>query len=86
VVAGAPGPAITHTAKVKGKPGLQAYSEALRTAGVLTPQERQGRHIVGRCAERRGNGQFADLSRQRAALMADGVNLLMRQKGPVTTS
>jgi hypothetical protein len=77
---------ITHNAKVKGKPGLQAYSEALRTAGVLTPQDVKDVTSWAGVRNEAAHGQFADLSRQRAALMADGVNLFMRQKGAVTTS
>jgi hypothetical protein len=65
---------------------LQAYSEALRTAGALTPQVVKDVTSWAGLRNEAARGQFDDLSRERAVLMADGINLFMRQKGPVTTS
>ena len=72
---------ITHSATVNGRPGLQAYSEALRAAGILTHQDVKDVTSWAGLRNSAAHGQFDNLSRERAVLMADGVNLFMRQKG-----
>jgi hypothetical protein len=77
---------ITHGAEVTRQPGLQAYSEALRTAGVLSPQNVKNVTVWAGFRNQAAHGQFEDLTRENAVLMAQGVNLFLQQKGPVTTS
>jgi hypothetical protein len=69
-------------AVVKGKPGLQSYVEALRAADVVSTQD--VKDVTAWAGQRNAaaHGEFEDLTRARAHLMADGINLFMRQKTP----
>jgi hypothetical protein len=69
---------ITHSATVVGRRGLQAYSEALRPAGVLTPQDVKDVTSWAGLRNSAAHGEFDDLSLERAHVMAEGVNLFMR--------
>jgi hypothetical protein len=71
---------------VKGKPGLNSYAQALQSHGSLTSQD--VKDITAWAGQRNAaaHGQFDLLSRERAALMADGVNLFMRQREGARTS
>jgi hypothetical protein len=75
---------ITHSAQVTGRAGLQAYSQALRNTGVLTFQDVKDVTSWAGLRNSAAHGQFDGLSLERAHIMAEGVNLFMRQKGPVT--
>jgi hypothetical protein len=71
--------------QVKGKPGLQAYAEALKTYGTLTAQD--VKDVTAWAGQRNdaAHGLFEGMTRTRAQIMADGINLFMRQKSAVTT-
>lgn len=73
---------LAHEATVKGKPGLTTYAEALRVAGVLSPQD--VKDVIAWAGQRNeaAHGHFEALSRPRAQIMVDGINLFMRQKSP----
>lgn len=67
-------------AAVVGKPGISSYASALRTAGDLSAQD--VKDITSWAGQRNeaAHGEFEKLSRERAQLMVDGINLFMRQK------
>lgn len=69
----------TPSAVVKGKPGLQAYAEALKTAGVLNANDVKDVISIAALRNDAAHGDFANLSRQRAELMAQQVNLFVSQ-------
>ena len=64
------------------KPGIASYANALRTIGELSPQD--VKDITAWAGQRNeaAHGQFDGLSRERAQIMVDGINLFMRQKMP----
>ena len=64
---------------IAGNPGIAAYASALRKAGLLTKQDEKD--ITSWAGQRNeaAHGRFDELSRERARLMADGINLFMRQ-------
>jgi hypothetical protein len=72
-------------AEVVGKPGLQAYAESLKRVDRLTAQD--VKDVTSWAGQRNdaAHGRFDALNRERAQLMADGINLFMRQKVTVTT-
>jgi hypothetical protein len=63
-----------------GKPGISTYANALRSAGHLSAQD--VKDITAWAGQRNdaAHGQFSNLSRQRAQIMVDGINLFMRTK------
>lgn len=65
---------------VAGKPGISSYAGALRTAGDLSAQD--VKDITSWAGQRNeaAHGEFELLSRERAQLMVDGINLFIRQK------
>ena len=67
-------------AAVAGKPGISSYAQALRTAGDLSAQD--VKDITAWAGQRNeaAHGEFEKLSRARAQIMVDGINLFMRQK------
>jgi hypothetical protein len=77
---------ITHGATVEGRAGLQAYGQALAKAGVLSQQDVKNVIAWAGLRNQAAHGEFEDLARANAVLMAQGVNLFLQQKGPVTTS
>jgi len=64
-----------------GKPGIQAYADALRGAQDLTSQEVKS--ITAWAGQRNdaAHGTFEGLSKQRSQIMADGINLFLSTKG-----
>ena len=76
--------ATTPAAVVVGRPGIQAYAEALRKVEVLSAQD--VKDITAWAGQRNAaaHGQFEQLSLDRARLMVDGVNLFMRQHTPAS--
>lgn len=68
---------------VSGKPGINSYAGALRIDDHLSAQD--VKDITAWAGQRNeaAHGEFEKLSRQRAQLMVDGINLFMRQKPSV---
>ena len=71
---------IQNRATIVGKPGLNAYAAALKSASVLTTQD--VKDITSWAGQRNeaAHGDFANLSPERAQIMVDGINLFMRQR------
>jgi hypothetical protein len=69
--------AITHQVVLPDRPGINAYATALRTVDVLTAQEVKEVTAWAGLRNDAAHGRFDDLSRDRALVMADGVNLFL---------
>ena len=67
-------------AVVAGRPSISSYASALRTAGDLSAQDVKDITSWGGQRNEAAHGEFDKLSRQRAQLMVDGINLFIRQK------
>lgn len=66
---------------IEGKPSISTFAAGLRKAGRLS---RGNEKDITAWADQRNDaahGHFDDLSRERAYLMADGINLFLRQTG-----
>lgn len=65
---------------ITGKPGINTYAAALKTDGDLTSQELK--EITAWAGQRNeaAHGQFENLSRQRAQIMVDGINLFIQKR------
>ena len=63
---------------VAGRHGISSYASALRTAGAISAQD--VKDITSWTGHRNeaAHGQFDQLSRQRAQIMVDGVNLFLQ--------
>ena len=71
---------VAQGATVNGKPGIAAYASALRTIGELSTQDIKDITAWAGQRNEAAHGQFDKLSRERAQIMVDGINLFMRQK------
>lgn len=69
-----------HGLTLTGKPGINTYADTLQKAGHLTVQDRKEITSWAGLRNDAAHGQFDDLSRERASLMLEAVNLFMRQK------
>jgi hypothetical protein len=58
----------------------------LAKAGVLSQQDVKNVIAWAGLRNQAAHGEFEDLARANAVLMAQGVDLFLQQKGPVTTS
>lgn len=65
---------------VVGKPGMNSYASALRSAGDITAQDVKDVTAWAGQRNEAAHGEFEQLSRQRAQIMVDGINLFLRQK------
>ncbi|CUR59665.1 hypothetical protein NOCA1190025 [metagenome] len=66
------------------KPSLSTWADALRAAGVLTQSEVKDITAWAGHRNEAAHGQFVELSKQRAQLMVDGINLFMQRRVPTT--
>lgn len=71
-----------HAVQVKGKPGLATYATALRSAEALTVQDVKDVTAWAGQRNEAAHGDFDKLSRPRAQILVDGINLFMRQRTP----
>jgi hypothetical protein len=71
-----------HGVPFSRKPGIAAYSEELRKADVLNAQD--AKDITAWAGHRNAaaHGEFDKTSVEQARIMADGINLFMRQHQP----
>lgn len=69
-------------ATVAGKPGLNSYALALAASGLLTKQDVKDVTAMAGHRNDAAHGHFDLLSPERARLMADMVNLFIRQHTP----
>jgi hypothetical protein len=71
---------IQNQANIVGKPSLNAYAVALKSASVLTTQD--VKDVTSWAGQRNeaAHGDFDKLSIERAQIMVDGINLFMRQR------
>lgn len=67
---------------VDGRPGISSYAAALRKVDAITVQDVKDITAWAGLRNDAAHGDFADVSRQRAQLMADGVNHFMRTHAP----
>lgn len=74
---------VTHDAKPKGKPGISSYATALRTAEVLEAQDIKDVTAWAGMRNAAAHGQFDQIEIPNARLMAQGINLFMRQHAVV---
>lgn len=61
------------------KPSLQTYATLLRDASVLTKQDMKDITQIGGVRNAAAHGSFDEISRERAGLMEQQVNLLLSQ-------
>jgi hypothetical protein len=69
---------------VTGDPSLAKYAAALRRAGVLTANDEKDVLAMAGTRNDAAHGHFDRISPERARLMADHVNLFIRQKTPAS--
>jgi len=67
-------------ALLTGRPGISAYANALRKSEYLSAQDVKDVTAWAGQRNEAAHGQFERLSRARAQIMVDGINLFMRQK------
>lgn len=72
--------------EVKGKAGLNSYAKALQLAGDLSRQEHKDVTSWAGLRNDAAHGHFDGLSRERAQLMVDGVNLFMQRRSGTAES
>lgn len=65
--------------KIKGKPGLTAYSQTLRTADLLRPNDVKEITSLAGVRNEAAHGNFEDLTRERAQLFLDRINLMLQK-------
>ena len=63
---------------VPGKHGIASYASALRAAGTISAQDVKDITSWAGHRNEAAHGQFDQLSRQRAQIMVDGVNLFLQ--------
>src|SRR5439155_5035765 len=63
-----------------GKPGLASYAAALRQGAVIDKQDEKDITAWAGQRNEAAHGEFEKLSRERAQIMVDGLNLFMRKK------
>jgi hypothetical protein len=66
------------------KPSISGYSQSLRKAGLLTPQDTKDFEQVGGLRNAAAHGNLATLSIERAGLMEQQTNLLLRRLSDLT--
>lgn len=71
---------LEHGVTVKGQPGINTYASALAKADHLTKQNAKDITSWAGIRNDAAHGDFDALSRERAGLMIQGVNLFLRQK------
>jgi AcrR family transcriptional regulator len=67
-------------AEVSGRPSISTYASALRSSGDLSAQDVKDVTAWAGQRNEAAHGNFDLLSRARAQIMIDGINLFMRQK------
>lgn len=67
---------------INGKPGLDKYGAQLKKSGVIGATD--AKDITAWAGQRNdaAHGHFEQLNRDRARIMADGINLFMRRHAP----
>jgi hypothetical protein len=70
--------ALHPAGSVEGRPGISSYAAALRRVEAMTAQDVKDVSAWAGLRNDAAHGNFEDLSRERALLMADGVNHFMR--------
>jgi hypothetical protein len=68
--------------KVKGKPGITSYANALREAEVLSVQEVKDVTSWGGMRNEAAHGKFDRIELANAGLMAQGINFFMQRHRP----
>lgn len=69
-----------YTLEVPGHPSISAYANALRKSRYLSAQDVKDVTAWAGQRNEAAHGQFEVLSRARAQIMVDGINLFIRQK------
>lgn len=72
--------------QVTGSLGLNAYSTALRSANLITKQDKKDIDSVAGLRNSAAHGEHDDLSRERAGMLEQQVNLLLSKLGPLLGS
>jgi hypothetical protein len=68
------------SAVVNGRPSISTYASTLRQSGYLSAQDVKDVTAWAGQRNEAAHGQFERLSRDRAQIMVDGINLFIRQK------
>lgn len=63
------------------KPSISGYAGSLRKAGLLSPQDVKDVEQMGGLRNSAAHGKFEELSRERAGLMEQQVNMFLRRLG-----
>ena len=72
----------TSGAKVKGKPGINSYTSALRAIEELTAQETKDITSWAGMRNNAAHGRFDQIELANARLLAQGINQFMQKHGP----
>ncbi|MYW30120.1 hypothetical protein [Streptomyces sp. SID2119] len=67
------------------RPSLNSYTQLLRSAGIFTAQDVKDADMCGGLRNSAAHGHFDDLSRERAGLMEQQTNLLLRKLSDLAT-
>lgn len=73
---------LSTTQAIGGKPSITTYGEALRKADVLDAADVKEILALASVRNEAAHGHFENITRERATIFADRVNLFMRQNGP----
>jgi hypothetical protein len=71
--------ALAGPVQPKGKPGMESYANALRTAEIISQQQRKDITSVSGLRNKAAHGDFDGIQLTNAQLMAQQVNLLLSQ-------
>jgi hypothetical protein len=66
-------------AEITGRSGLNTYATALRAADLITVHDVKDITVWAGLRNDAAHGDFDGISRERAGLMADGINLFMQR-------
>ncbi|MGW6289444.1 hypothetical protein [Streptomyces sp. NPDC055107] len=69
----------------KQRPSLNSYTQLLRSAGLFTAQDVKDVDMCGGLRNSAAHGHFDDLTRERAGLMEQQTNLLLRKLSDLAT-
>jgi hypothetical protein len=65
---------------ISGTPGIDTYASALQAAGDLSSTELNAITAWAGQRNEAAHGRFENLSKQRAQIMVDGINLFMQKR------
>lgn len=71
---------IAKALPITGKAGINSYADALQADGDLSKQEKKDITAWAGLRNAAAHGEFEELSRERAHIMVDGINLFLQKR------